>query len=323
MWTRLWLWIQAWVRPNRFEADLAGELEFHIQSRTERWVAEGVAPAEARRRARLEFGGLDKIKDQVRDVRRGAWLGQAVQDARYGLRSLRRTPGVAAAILLMLAVGIGANAAMYGLLAQLFLQAPPHIENPDSVHRVYVRQTGLGGTTTNPRMEWDEFSALRTDTIRFSVVAGYTYPTATQHGRGQASEELYVSWVTGEFFRSLGVHPAVGRRIGPADDRLAATPAAVISDGYWHRRFGGGHDALGATVTFDGVTYTIIGVTPPGFSGPDPNAADVWLPLLHAATGRRGEEWRESGSGFWLTPLVRLAPDITPAAAGSATTTRV
>ena len=90
MWTRLWLWIQAWVRPNRFEADLAGELEFHIQSRTDRWVAEGVAPAEARRRARLEFGGLDKTKDQVRDIRRGAWLGQVVQDVRYGLRSLRR-----------------------------------------------------------------------------------------------------------------------------------------------------------------------------------------------------------------------------------------
>ena len=99
------------------------------------------------------------------------------------------------------------------------------------------------------------------------------------YGRGQAAENLHVSWVTGELFALLGVRPALGRLIGPEDDDLAATPVAVIGDGYGRRRFGRAREALGATVSFDDVTYVIVGVLPPGFSGPDPSAADVWLPL--------------------------------------------
>ncbi len=141
-----------------------------------------------------------------------------------------------------------------------------------------------------------------------------------RNGRGQAAEDLHGSWVTGGLLELLGVRPALGRLLGREDDDLAAPPAAVIGDGYWQRRFGRDREALGATVSFDDLTYEIVGVLPPGFSGPDPSAADVWLPLHHAATAIRGETWRRSGTGFSLTPFVRLAPGAAVAAAGAAAT---
>ena len=158
-------------------------------------------------------------------------------------------------------------------------------------------------------MEWSDFTALRAGSARFGAVAGSTYPRTFLTGRGQATENLHVSWV-----------PALGRLIGPEDDDLAATPVAVIGDGYGRRRFGRVREALGATVSFDDVTYVIVGVLPPGFSGPDPSAADVWLPVWIAATASRGDTWRRFRSGFSLMPFVRLAPGVTAEAAGAAAT---
>ena len=189
---------------------------------------------------------------------------------------MRRNPGYTCAVVITLALGIGLNAAMYGLLSRLFLQAPPHIQDPGGIHRVYVRERSVfsGQVSTRNRMEWSDFTALRAGSARFGAVAGSTYPRTFLTGRGQATENLHVSWVTGEFFALLGVRPALGRLIGPEDDDLAATPVAVIGDGYGRRRFGRVREALGATVSFDDVTYVIVGVLPPGFSGPDPSAAD-------------------------------------------------
>lgn len=202
---------------------------------------------------------------------------------------MRRHPGYVSAVVVTLALGIGLNAAMYGLLSRLFLEATPHIENPDGVRRVYVRQRSVfaGTVFTRDAMDWNEFRTLEAESGRLGAVAGGTYPRSTRNGRGQAAEDLRVSWVTGEFLALLGVRPTLGRLLGPEDDDLAAPPAAVIGDGYWRRRFGRAGEALGATLNLDDVTYVIVGVLPPGFSGPDPSAADVWVPLRHAATASR------------------------------------
>ncbi len=156
------------------------------------------------------------------------WRHDWWMDLRFGVRSLGRTPGVAAAIVVMLSLGIGANAAMYSLLGPLFLHAPAQIRHPDTVHRVYVRQADfLGVTSTHARMEWSEFTNLRDDTERFSVVAGYTYPSPTRNGRGQAAQELQVSWATEAFFELAWRPPSPGpsrwfrrrRSPGPAGGR--------------------------------------------------------------------------------------------------------
>ena len=234
-----------------------------------------------------------------------------LQDVRSAIRGMRGNPGYACAVVLTLALGIGLNAAMYGLLSRLFLQAPPHIDNPDGIHRVWVRQRVLDSVITSDQTTWAELGALRDDPDRFAAVGGYTAPRPTPNGRGQAAESLRVSRVTGDLFALLGARPALGRPIVPEDDDVTASPVAVIGNSYWERRFGGAREALGATVTFGDVTYEIVGVMPPAFSGPDPSAADVWLPL------------RVAESNVSLTALVRLAPGVTAEAAGAVATAGV
>ena len=234
-----------------------------------------------------------------------------LQDVRSAIRGMRGNPGYACAVVLTLALGIGLNAAMYGLLSRLFLQAPPHIDNPDGIHRVWVRQRVLDSVITSDQTTWAELGALRDDPDRFAAVGGYTAPRPTPNGRGQAAESLRVSRVTGDLFALLGARPALGRPIVHEDDDVTASPVAVIGNSYWERRFGGAREALGATVTFGDVTYEIVGVMPPAFSGPDPSAADVWLPL------------RVAESNVSLTALVRLAPGVTAEAAGAVATAGV
>jgi predicted permease len=305
---------------RRRDTDLDDELQAHFRLAVRERIEAGTPPADAEAAARREFGNLLRTREQVRDAWGWSWLEQLGQDAAYACRSLTRSPGVTVPVLLMLALGLGANAAMYGLLNRLFLQPPPHIENPEGVYRVYLRTTGRGeATRTTTFIQWDEFKALAEDS-RFSAVAGYRPPAAALNGKGQSAEELQVSWVTGNFFDLLGVRAARGRLIAPSDDDLKAPPVAVAGDGYARRRFGSARDALGQTVTFESVTYTIAGVTPAGFSGPDTTAADVWLPVHHAAEASRPGNWQRFGSGFSLPPLARLAPGVTPEAAAEATT---
>ena len=249
-------------------------------------------------------------------------IGHLRSDLRVSVRSLLRTPTVTVVIVLILAAGIGANAAIYGMLAPLFILEPPHIEQPKRVHRVYVRQASFLGNevVTNDKLDWSEFTALRAAKGLFADIAGYTYPRRIQQGLGRTSEEVRVSWVTGRYSEFLGAIPAAGRRILPGDDDLAAVPVAAIGHGYWARRFGRGSSALGSTLEFDGLKYTIVGVMPAGFSGPDRTPVDVWLPLTHAATASRGESWRRSLTGFSLTALVRLRALVTRAGAGAAAT---
>ena len=317
----LWHW-------RRRESELDEEIGFHLAEETEERVAAGMSPEQASAAARRDFGNVPLIRELTRETWGWGPVERLLQDTRSAIRGLRRNLGYACAVVLIMALGVGLNAAMYGLLSRLFLQAPPHIENPDGIHRVWLRARAIrsdslartGAFVAYDSMDWTEFTLLRSDPDRFAAVAGYTAPRPFRDGGGQRAEELQVSWVSGELLALLGAQPVLGRPIVPDDDDLAATPVAVIGHGYWERRFGGARQALGSTVSFNAVTYEIVGVMPPGFSGPDPSAADVWLPLQIAATGLRGEGWKRPGSGFDLTALVRLAPGVTAAAAAAAAT---
>ena len=322
MWRQVYVRLRSLRRWRKRESELDAEIGFHLAEEIEERIAPGMSPEQARAAARRDFGNVPLIRELTRETWGWGAAERLCQDARSAVRMMRRNPGYTCAVVVTLALGIGLNAAMYGLLSRLFLQAPPHIQDPDGVHRVYVRQLSSfsGQISTANRMEWSEFTALRADTAGIAAVAGATLPRAMPYGRGQAAENLHVAWVTGEFFALLGVRPTLGRLIGPEDDDLAATPVAVIGDGYARRRFGRAPEALGETVGFDDVAYVIVGVLPPGFSGPDPSAADVWLPLRIAAPASRGDTWRRPGSGFSLMPFVRLAPGVAGEAAGAAAT---
>jgi len=319
-----------WHR-RRKDAELEEEIRFHLAAEAEERIDAGLAPKEARATAQRDFGNVTLTRELTREAWGWAPAERLLKDVGSAFRMMRRNTGYTCAVVLTLALGIGLNAAMYGLLSRLFLQAPPHIEDPDGIHRIWVserddaadRGVFTGPSATRDRMDWAEFSSLRDDPDRFTAIAGYTAPQRRQDGRGQTAEDLQVSTITGDFFALLGIQPALGRLLQPEDDDLAATPAAVISDAYWRQGFERSPEALGASLTFNDVTYVIVGVLPLGFAGPDPNAAEVWLPLQIAATAVRGERWRQSLTGFSLTALARLAPGVKPDAAAAAATAAV
>ena len=315
---------------RRREAELEEEIHFHLAEETEERIDAGLPPEQARAAARRNFGNVTMIRELTRETWGWAPVERLLKDIRSAFRMMRRNTGYTCAVVLTLALGIGLNAPMYEMLSRLFLQAPPHIEDPDGVHRLWVseridpgdRGVSTGRTWVVDAMQWLDFTALRADNALIDGVAGHRVSFRT-NGRGQRAENLTVSWVTEEFLDFLGVAPTVGRLIAAEDDDLAAQPVAVISDGYRRQRFGSAEEALGATLSFDDLTYVVVGVMPPGFSGPRSNAVDVWLPLEHAATASRGNSWRRYGTTFYLTPFVRLARGATEEAAGAAATAAV
>lgn len=319
-----------WHR-RRKDSELDEEIRFHLAADAEERIDGGLAPEQARSEAQRDFGNVLLTRELTRETWGWAPAELLLRDIGSALRMMRRNTGYTCAVVLTMALGIGLNAPMYEMLSRLFIQPPPHIEDPDAVHRVWLserddsedRGAFTGPAVARDRMQWPEFSALSADNAPTGAVAGYTAPRFTPNGRGQTAENLRVSWVTGEFLDLLGVEPVVGRLIGPEDDDPAAAPVAVVSDGYQRERFASPREALGATLEFDDVTYVVVGVLPSGFSGPDPDRADVWLPLEPAVTGSRGDRWRRFGSGFSLTPLVRLPPGLTVETAGAAATAAV
>ena len=226
MWRRVYVRLRSLWRWRNQESELDAEIGFHLAEEIEERIAVGMSPEQARAAARRDFGNVPLIRELTRETWGWGPAERLCQDARSAGRMIRRNPGYTCAVVVTLALGIGLNAAMYGLLSRLFLQAPPHIQDPDGVYRVYVRQLSSfsGQISTADRMEWSEFSALRARAARFAVVAGATYPRAMRYGRGQAAENLDVSWVTGDLFALLGVRPVLGRLISPADDDLGAPP---------------------------------------------------------------------------------------------------
>ena len=314
MW-QVWFRLRSLFRWRRQETELDEEIRFHLAEEVEERIAAGMSPEDARPAARRDFGNVPLIRELTRETWGWGPAERLVQDVRSAIRGMRRNPGYTGAVVLTLALGIGLNAAMYGMLSRLFLQAPPRIEDPDGIHRVWVRRGDRGDPTrVYDSLRWWEFTALRAGTDRFSAAGRDSLPWRTPNGRGQTAEELQVAQVTGGFFGLLGARPALGRPILPEDDDPAAAPVAVIGNSYWERRFGGTRRALGATVTFDDVTYTIVGAMPPGFSGSEPSAADVWVP--HQAA-------EAVSANSFVTALVRLAPGVTAEAAGAAATALV
>ena len=214
MWRQFCMRLRSLRRRGRQEAELDEEIRFHLAEEMEERIAEGRSPEDARTGARRDFGNVTLIRELTREAWGWGPAERLFRDVRSAFRGMGRNPGYTSAVVVTLALGIGLNAAMYGLLSRLFLQAPPHIEDPDGVHRVWVREpadrgpgAASGPARVQDRIEWPEFTALRADRDRFAAVGGYTAPTPMYNGRGQGGEEIEVSWVTGGLFALLGAQP--------------------------------------------------------------------------------------------------------------------
>jgi len=287
-------------RKKRPAADFNEELRAHLQLEADELRLDGLAEAEARAAARRAFGNVTAAEERFYEKGRLVWLDHLVQDVRYGLRAMRKSPGFTATVVFTLALGMGANTAIFSLMDAVLLRALP-VKDPASLY--FLNNAGArerGGSPPYPCFE--RFRALAKS---FTGIAAYT---SADHGiRIEGTvEQVDGANVSGNYYGLLGVTPFAGRLLEAGDERLDP-PVAVISYGFWQRRFGGRPDAIGTTFSLDDRTFTIVGITPKEFYGLTPGRHDdVTMPFTVAGPG----VLRSTGSWFFQA-IARLRPGVT------------
>ena len=305
---------------DRVEEDLDAELGFHFDMTMHELVRGGMPPDEARREAERRFGDVGRHRhalaaiDRTRAARadRAEWWHGLAQDVRYAARGLAHHPGFTIAAVVTLALGIGANAAMFGIVDRLLLAAPAHVREPERVVRVYF-ETERGGPPGQPVVVGDvtsypKFTALRDDNRSFEALAAHADQESTLR-QGTDTRPVQISLASAEFFPMLGVQPALGRFFTVEEERREER-LAVLSYGLWRGAFGGDPRVLGRTLHVGRTTFTVIGVAPRGFTGLRLGAPDLWLPLAAAAPALVSSQWKERG-WFYLSLAGRLRPGAT------------
>ena len=258
------------ARPD-VAADVEDELSFHIEMRVRDNVRRGMSADDARREALERFGAVDAVRealvhhDRTRQVRvqRRELLSDVAQDVSFGLRSLRRAPAFAAAAILTLALGIGANTAIFSVVHALLLRPLPYADPQELVSI----GTGSGG----------EFVGLRERLRSFEEIAGYRSQQFALDNGGEVTR-IYGASVTPNLFRTLGVSPLIGTGFGDSDGETGRTMAVILSHRLWQREFGGAPDIVGKRVLLEAVPFTIVGVMPPDFRYPS-HTTQYWVPL--------------------------------------------
>ena len=263
-------------RRKRVEAELDEELRSHLEHEAEKYVKSGLSPEEARRRARVALGGVEQVKEECREARGVSLIESAAQDVSYAIRILRHRPVFAVVAVLTLALGIGANTALFSVMDVMLLRALP-VKNPQELVE-FVRWHPDGSMMTNlPRAV---FQHLHENTTVLSGIFAFMADTRVLRA-GASSERSSIHEVSGGFFATLGVNALLGRTIDPNDDLPnAERQVAVLSYPFWSRRFGRDPSVVGATVRVNGMPCTVIGVMPAGFFGVDRSQIpDMWVPL--------------------------------------------
>jgi len=299
-------WLGRLLRRRQLEDELDLELRDHFERLVADNLARGMSGAEARRRARLDFGGLEQTKEYCRDARGTRLVEDLVRDLGYSARLLRRSPAFTLVAIASLALGIGANTAIFTLVDALVLRALP-VREPGRLVRLE------GGSWTNPI--WEQ---IRDRQERLGVEAAAFSETRFDLASGGETDFAQGLYVSGGFFDVMGVPAILGRTLDRRDDLRGGAeggPAAVISYAFWQRRFGGAGDAVGRVLTLAGVPFTIVGVTPPGFFGPTVGRSfDVVIPIASAERLHEGGAFGnplESRATWWLEILARLGSDAT------------
>jgi predicted permease len=246
------------------DEELDEELRDHIEQKTRQYVAQGLPPQEARRCARLEMGGLEKRKEECRDARRITWLQDLVQDVHYGLRILRKSPGVTVVVVIALALGVGANTAIFSVVNG-FLLRPLAVSSPEQITVLAIQQKDAPVGSSG--FSYPEFVDFRQQANTFSDIFGIVLGTV-QFTANDQSEECSANYVSGNYFSALGLQPAAGRLYLPSEAETPGEPLLVVLGyGYWQKRFHGDPRAVGKQILINGKSATIIGVVPRQFQG--------------------------------------------------------
>ena len=325
----MWSRIRKTFRGDRHSAEIQEELQFHLDMDT----AEG----RDRREARMRLGHVTRIEEETRAMGVIEWLDSAIQDARYGLRQLRKTPALVAAVVLSLTIGVGANTAIFSLVDAAILRPLP-VKDPDSLRIVEWINEGFppdvrninggfkqltGGRYRGTSVNANLYRRLAREQQAFEALIGVADadPVAIADGASPA-DQVKLQWVSSNFFQGLGILPVIGRPFREEEDRVGQEPVVIVSHRLWMSRFGNGSTVLDRSVRINNVPARIVGVAPPGFFGLRAGEwNDVYAPLAmrvafqprQNSSAARGED----DSDWWVRLVGRLKPGMPEAAAQS------
>jgi putative ABC transport system permease protein len=299
--------LRALFRRSAVEAELDEELRAHFEHEVEKRIQSGLTREEAERRTRLEFGGLDQVKEECREARGVNLVETAFQDIRFAVRLLRKTPVISSIALLSLALGIGANTAIFSLVDSVLLRMLP-VQKPEQLVQVKFhspKAANLRGTYTNPI--WEH---VRDRQDVFSGVVAWS-PDNFDLANGGEAQYVRGMYASGSYFATLGVRPAIGRLFTPADDHRGCSGAAVLGYGFWQQHYAGADSAIGSLLRLNGHLFPVIGVAQRGFFGTNlGDQFDVAIPICAQATIAGKDSWLDQRSTWWLLVMGRLKPGI-------------
>jgi predicted permease len=282
---------------DRRDRELAAEIESHLQFHIDDNVRAGMSPTEARRQAVLRFDGVESVKESYRDRRGLPWLETLWQDLRHAVRVLAKDRGFTAVAVLTLALGIGANTAIFGLIDAVMLKSLP-VHSPEELLQITMSDNGT--VFTNPI--WEQ---VRDRQGAFSGVFAYGDHRFNLSPGGEA-RYVQGAWVSGGFFETLDVRPVLGRPITRADDRRGCPATAVLSHDFWQSEYAGSPAVVGRSVSLEGQPFQIIGVAAAGFTGMSVGRPmSIYVPICSEAIVHGKETWLDGRSTWWLTVMGR------------------
>ena len=313
-------------RSDLTAAEIDEELRFHIESRIDQLVARGLTRDQASAEARRRFGiSWDDAVARVHDAGHAREerldmterLDAAWRDFTYAVRTLWRHSAFSIVVVLTFALGIGANATMFGVIDRLLLRPPPEVGRPAGLFEVGHFARFLGEEELWTSFPYPFYAALRADSGAFSAIGASSGISTLTLGSGPNATQVNATFASADYFRTLETAPALGRFFTPAETGDGpSADIAVVSYGFWQRHFGGDRGALGKTLRIGRRTYTVVGVARAEFTGVAPQRVDVWMPLPNAQSfSMVPRDWKTHWGGNWIVLHARLRPGVTLAAA--------
>ncbi|HEV2614990.1 MAG TPA: ABC transporter permease [Candidatus Acidoferrales bacterium] len=290
-------------RKRQADALLDEEVRGYVEMLADEKVTRGLTQNEARREAKMELGGVEQVKEQTREVRAGHFLETLWQDIRYGARMLRKSPGFTAVAVLTLALGIGANTAIFSAVNPILFEPLPY-PHPERIMMIWGIFQGARSQVT-----FFNYRELLQRNHSFEALAIFEPWEPTMVG-GAEPERFEGQNVSYGYFRALGTEPAIGRDFQPADDTYQGAPVAILSYGLWQRRFGADRSIVGRQITLDGTGYTVIGIMPGAFENVLSPTAEIWSP----ESQYNPSSIQDTNTGEWgnhLSIVARLRPGVT------------
>jgi putative ABC transport system permease protein len=301
--------LRALFRRDTVESEADAELRFHFEQQVEKHLKSGLSREEAVRRARIQFGGHEQIKEEIREARGVNLIETLFQDIRYGLRILGRTPVISCVAVLSLALGIGANTAIFSLIDTVMLRLLP-VQKPEELLQVGIRNPRSPKDEPNPTFTNPLWEELRNRQDVFSGIFSWSL-TQFDLAQGGTVHDVNGLFASGEYFSTLGVRPAAGRLITGTDDKRGCPGVAVLSYGFWQDHYGGTQEAIGSSLSLDNHIFNVIGVSAPGFFGLEVgNKFDVAIPVCAAEIFDGPKSRLDRRSWWWLSVAGRSKPGV-------------